>query len=150
MNAPNLAALLSKPADEIKRPVSLPDGTYFGIVKNQRYDQIGKNKTDACIYQVGLTHAHEDVDMSEYEAAEGQPISEREMNATVWLSEKSLFNAKQFVESCGIETTGRGLGELLPQVVGQPVILDIIQKPTQDGQGTFNEIKRIRGAAAEG
>jgi hypothetical protein len=148
MNAPNLSSLLNKPADEVKRPVALPDGTYYGIIKSHQFTESKQKKTPGVEYTVGLTHAHDDVDLSDFNE-EGGTLDEKQMRTTFWLSDGALFMLTDFITSCGVESAGRSLGELIPQVHGQPVVLDVVRKPTESGEGFFNQVRSVKGANAE-
>lgn len=141
--APNLSALLKTNADDVKRPIPVPDGTYYGVIVKHEIVESGKKKTPGIQYTIRLTHAHEDVDLSSYEGE----ISGKEMRTTFWVSDNSLFMLKEFVESCGLVTEGRTLEELYPQVISQPVILDVVTKITEDGKGSYNQINSVKGAS---
>ena len=147
MNTPNLASLLNKSADDVKRPVPLPDGTYFGIIESHEFTESSQKKTPGVQYNIRLTHAHEDVDLSDFES-EGGVVAEKNMRTTFWLSENALFMLTDFIAACGIETSGRQLGELVPQVIQQPVMVDVVRKPNKQGDGFYNEIRSLKSANA--
>lgn len=147
MASPNLAALLNTKAEDVKRPVPLPQGTFYGIIKSHEFTESSKKKTPGVLYTIQVTHAHEDVDLSEFEA-EGGVLAEKNLRTTYWISPGALFMLTEFIGSCGIETEGRTLNELIPQVVGQPVVIDLLANPNRDGDGFYNEVKSIKGANA--
>ena len=149
MTTPNLASLLNTRASDVKRPVALPDGTYYGIIKSHEFTQSSQKKTPGIQYNIGLTHAHEDVDLSDFQEA-GGVLTDKTMRTTFWLSDGALFMFTDFVTSLGIEAGDRSLGELAPLPVGQPVILDVVAKPNRAGDGFYNEIAKVRGATSEG
>jgi hypothetical protein len=151
MAAPNLASLLNKPADDVKRPVALPDGTYYGIIQGHEFIESSQKKTPGVQYNIQVTHPHEDVDMSDYvdeKTGEALDPREKKMKTIFYLSEGALFMFTDFVESLGIETSGRSIGELVPLPTGQPVQMDVIRKPNKDGTGFYNELKKVTGAQA--
>lgn len=148
MTAPNLASLLNTRASDVKRPVALPDGTFYGIIKSHEFVQSSQKKTPGIQYNIGLTLAHEDVDLSDFQEA-GGVLTEKTMRTTFWLSEGALFMFTDFLASLGIEPGDRTLGELAPLPVGQPVILDVVAKPNKAGDGFYNEISKVKGASAE-
>lgn len=150
MPAPNLAALLNTKADEVERPLALPDGTYFGIIRRHEFITSSQKKTPGVQYTSEITHAHEDVDLADYLDKDGntKEVRGKEVRSTFWLSEKALFMLTDFIESCGIDPAGRSLGELIPQVIGQPVVLDIVRTPLDSGEGFRNEIRSVKGAQA--
>jgi hypothetical protein len=150
MNAPNLSDLLNKTQADAPRPVALPDGTYYGVIKAQEFMTSTQKKTPGCQYTVQLTHAHEDVDLSEeLNNPDFKPINERIIKSTgttLWLSENALFQFFDFMQSLGIETEGRTIKELAPQPVGQAVMLDITRLPNRAGDGFYNDIRRMTAA----
>jgi hypothetical protein len=149
---PNLSSLLSTSAEDAKRPVPLPDGTYYGIIKsfnNMESKNINKDtgeKTPGLSFRIELTHPHPDVDLSEYEAAGGKPINTRSFTHDIYITENSLWRLKEFLESLGLDLTGRSLGEMIPSTVNQAVLLDIAKEPTKDGKGFYNNLKSVTGA----
>lgn len=144
----NLASLLNKPAEEVRRPVALPEGTYYGTVKTHEFITSSQKKTPGVEYTLALTHAHEDVDLSEFQSA-GGALEDKTLKTTFWLSENALFMLTDFIASTGIEAAGRTLGELIPQPVGQPVILDVSCDPNKQGDGYHNKVRRVTGANSQ-
>ena len=55
----DFSALLSKPADEIKRPPALPAGTYKGIIKTHKFDESSEKKTPYVRFDVKFTGGSE-------------------------------------------------------------------------------------------
>lgn len=146
---PNLNDLLAAPADSFKRPVALPEGTYYGIIQDFGSGISEKKKTPFIEFSVRLTHAHEDVDLSDYLGTEGaKPINERQMKHTFWMTDNSTFRLTEFIKSLGLDTANRTLGELITNCANQPVVLSVLQKPTKDGEGYFNEVDRMTGVSA--
>jgi hypothetical protein len=147
----NLASLLNTSADSAKRPIPLNDGTYFGTIKSHEFIESKQKKTPGVQYNIELTHAHDDVDLTGYDedGAEVQlnPAG-KNFRYTLWLSENSMFMLKEFIKSFGITVEGRSFAELIPQVVGQPVVVDIVKSPRTDGSGFYNDIAKVAPAAA--
>jgi hypothetical protein len=149
----NLASLLNTSADEAKRPVPFNDGTYYGSITAHKFVESRQKKTPGVEYTIVLTHADDDVDLTGYdekgEAVQLDPNG-KEFRTTFWLTENSLFMLKEFIESCGLETSGRSFQELIPAVTGQPVIVSVSKAPYQaPREGFFNQIDRVVGAASQ-
>jgi hypothetical protein len=147
----NLAALLSTTADQAKRPVPFNDGTYYGVIKGFQMVESDKKKTPGVEYDVELTHAAEGVDLVGYDE-DGQTVQLNpagvHKRTTFWITENSLFMLKDFIKSCGIEVENRTFQELIPQVVGQPVICSITKSPSNRPEGGFyNNLEKVVGAA---
>jgi hypothetical protein len=142
--APNFASLLNKPADDVKRPVTLPDGTYFGTIKSHELAESSQKKTPYVRYNVELTHAHDDTD------TEGEDPAGKKVRVDFYITDESTYRLIDFCGSCGITTEGRSLGEIIPQPIGQTVMVDIVKKPSQnDPEQYFNEVRKCVGMAAE-
>lgn len=141
MNAPNLASLLNKNADEAKRPIAFNEGTYFGVIKSHEFGESSQKKTPFVQYNIELTHAHDDVDLVGYDE-DGKEVelnpAGKMVNATFYLSDNALFMLKDFIKGFNIETEGRTFNELIPQPVGQPVQVELNRLPNKDGTGFFN------------
>lgn len=142
----NLASLLNTNASEVKRPIPFNDGTYFGTIASYKFIESALKKTPGVEYTVTLSHAHEDTDLTGYdennEEVNLDPAG-KNFRTTYYLTENSLFMLKDFIKSLGIEVEGRTLGELIPQVVGQPVTVDLVKTPNKDNTGFFNQINKL-------
>jgi len=146
----NLAALLNTDAGQAKRPVPFNDGTYFGIIKSQEFTESKTKKTPGVQYNIELTHAADDTDLTGQDE-EGNDVqlnpAGKVFRTTFWVSENSLFMLKDFIKSFGIEVEGRSFAELVPQVVGQPVMVDLTKSPRTSGEGFYNDIAKVVPAA---
>lgn len=147
----NFSSLMNKPVGEVKRPVALPQGTYYGVISGHELVESGKKKTPGVQINGTLTHAHEDVDLNRSD--DGQPLDPNgkrfpRSGTTFWISEDSEYRLVDFITSFGIEPSN--YGQMLPQLAGQSVMLDIIEKPIVDestGESRMvNEVARMAAA----
>jgi hypothetical protein len=142
----NLASLLNTNASDIKRPIPFNDGTYFGTIKSYKFIESALKKTPGVEYTVELSHAHDDTDLTGYdennEEVQLNPAG-KSFRTTYYLTENSLFMLNDLLKALGIEVSGRTLGELIPQAVGQPVMVDLVKSPNKDNTGFFNQINKI-------
>jgi hypothetical protein len=53
---------------------------------------------------------------------------------------------KEFLESAGISTSGRSLGETIPDAVNLPVLVGVTQRSGQDGTEIYNDVNTLTGA----
>lgn len=157
---PDFSALLSKPADDIARPVPNPEGTYFGIINDHKFDE-AKTPNDkanpvkaVCELHVRLTEAGDDVDaeaLAEALATTEGGIGGRIYNYTLWLTADAQYRAIELCQSCGIDTSGKTLGECISELNNQPVIASIehvqSKKPGQEDV-FFANIATLVGTAA--
>jgi hypothetical protein len=146
----NLSALLNTSADEVKRPVPLNDGSYYGVVKSHAMVESREKKTPGVEYTVELTHAADGTDLVGYDEDNNEVTLEptgKQFRTTFYLTENSLFMLKDFIKSLGIEVSGRTLGELIPMAIGQPVLCSITKVPRRgEGGGFYNNLDKVVGA----
>ena len=135
-------SLLAKPMDEVKRPPTWPAGTYHGIVKSQEFGTSKLKKTPYARYHLGILSAGEDIDP---DSLEGIDLSKRDLTKDYYLTEDSIYRIKEFLESCGVNTTGRALGECIPEALHSRVLITVTQSTTDDGKGMRNEIGDVVG-----
>ena len=141
----DLKSLLNKPMDDIKAPVALPEGTYYGVIKSQEFGESSKKKTPFCRYTFSLHSAGDDVDQSELQSID---LSTKSLRTDFYITEASEFMLKDFLESCGIKTTGRSLGECIPEAIGQEVKLAVTKRfDERDPSKAFNDVQNAKGTA---
>lgn len=140
----NFQSLLSKPIDEVKKPVAKPPGTYFGVVKEFKFEESKKQKTPYVRFNVHNITPGEDVDQA---LLEGIDLSKWTPNRDFYLTDDALYRLKDMLESCKINTAGRNFGETIPEMKGMPVMLTVTQRPSDDGTTMYNDITDMKGAA---
>jgi len=144
-NAPvDSRTLLQKPADEIKRPPVLPAGTYHGIVKSYEFKKSKEKQTPYVEVILGLQAPGDGIDP---ETVIGIDFSKKQLRKSYFLTEDAIYRLKEFLESCGHPTTSRTLGEVIPEMVNSPVLIEVTQRNSQDGSEIFNDAGNVKGAA---
>lgn len=137
---PNFSAILDQPASEIERPPPLPVGGYIAVVRGMpEYIESSKKKTPGARFVLELLQADEDVDAEELEAMGG--FSGKTLRHDLWLTEDSMWRAKEFAEHCGVDIEGRTIGQCLEACNGAQVRIHVRHEPAQDGSdGIFAKI----------
>lgn len=148
---PNFESILDQPANEMERPPLLPRGYYLAIV--QGAPRIGKSaqkqtefvefslKVIAPLERDGIVQADED------ELEEFGDVKDQVIPITFYLTEKSKYRCREFVEHCGVDTsTGTSLGQLIQEVQGCQVIAHVVHEPWQSASGS-GVSARVRGTA---
>lgn len=138
--------MLNKPLDEMKRPPALPQGTYYGTISGSpAFDESKNRKTPYARIFFQLTSAGEDIDQNDLDGVE---LHKRKVHKDFFLTEDAIYRAKEFLESIGVETTGRTLGEAFGDIVGKNVMLTITPRPNQNDPEAppFPEVGDVRGA----
>jgi hypothetical protein len=143
--------LLAKPLDDVKAPPLAPAGTYFGTIKAFKFNQsrFENEETGDRNWQARFTvvniEAGPDI-LALPGAMDGIDLTSRTMYAELPLEGGNEYVTKQFLEECGIETTGRGFGETIPLAVGQAVMFDGVHTPNKKdpSKPAFFNVRNLR------
>lgn len=149
----NFQELLRRPIDEVKRPEAKPPGTWTGIIKSHRFDVSKVKKTPFVEFILNNCQPGDDVDQAQLATyREGFPgsIEKWQPKAEYYLSDDAIFMLKDLMESCKLQTTGRGFDEVIPELVTQPVQFVVIVESYDPGDGSEmrfrNKIGTMTGA----
>lgn len=136
----NFSELLKKPAGEAKKPPALPAADYPGIIKSFELGDNNKNKTPYVRFHLGLLGAAETVDAAEFE---GIDLSKRQLRRDFYLTEDSLWRLDEFLRAVGVESAGRNYEEVLPEVVGKNVVVEVQQYLNQQTNEIGNQVGKL-------
>lgn len=137
----NFNELLSTPLDTIERPKPLPAGTFEGVIARHEFGESNTKKTPFVRFWVQPTAVGEDVDQS---LMEGIDLSKKILRREYYLTADALFRLKSFLESIGVSTTGRSLGEAIPDSTNARVLVQVTQR-TADNGDIYNDVGDLRG-----
>jgi hypothetical protein len=142
---PDFSSLLSKPVDDIKRPASLPAGTYFGTVKNFEVGESQEKKTPFVRFNFTLTHAGPDIDPADMAEVD---LSKKQLRQDYYITPDAEYRLKEFLESMKIPSKGRTFQSMLPDAISQPVMLDVVQQLNQKDPTAppYNNVRSCKGA----
>jgi hypothetical protein len=154
---PDFSALLKRPAGEAKRPPELFPGDYYGLIKGHEVGDNNQNKTPYVRYQVVLQDWPENSadewsvmdpeTQSSYTVAKSDvDLSKRQMRKDFYLTDDALWRLDEFIRSCGIDPRGRDYEEIIPTLIGQPVMVEVQQYLNQRTNVTGNQIGKLVGA----
>lgn len=129
--------LLSKSTDTIERPKPLPQGTYYGTISRHEFGESSNKRTPYVRFHLQLTGPSDDIDP---DMMEGIDCTKKTLRRDFYLTEDALYRLKDFMESLGIETAGRSLGEVIPETTGMPVMISVTQRNSQDGKEVYNDV----------
>lgn len=145
MAGPDFRSLLSRPMDDIKKPLPLPAGTYIGRQIKYEFAESKEKKTPYVRFTFQLQSFGDDIDESQ---REGIDLSKRTGRRDFYLTEDAMFRLKDYIESCGVNTELRSLGECLPETANAEVLIEGNQKPNAEKPDeVFWEIRDVRGTA---
>ena len=124
--AVDFAKLLSKPLNDVKKPPAWPAGTYLGHVARFEFGDDNQNKTPYARFHIKVTAAGPGLEASELEGID--LTKGREFRKDFYMTEEADWRLKEFIESCGVPTTGRTFGETVPECANAQVQIEIIQQ----------------------
>ena len=136
-------SLLSRPVDDVKKPLALPVGTFYGMIKNYELGESKQKKTPYVRFNFTLTGPGEDIDAADIE---GIDLSKKALRTDFYITPDSEYRLKDFIESLGLPTAGRTFFELLPDCISRDVVLDVTQRSNEDGSEMFNDVAKVKGA----
>lgn len=137
----NWEDLLSKKADDVKEPTPLPVGPYRMEVEDNELVTSTQKGTPGIQVMFKIIEALDGVD--EDALAEVGDISKKSVRDTFWITPDSEYRFIEFVKKCGVETEGKTLGELIPEIKGQEVVGVVSHRTANDPNDTriFTEVK---------
>ena len=158
--AVDFTSLLSKKADEAKRPPVLPPGNYEGLVVNYQPDEAqlkDGSRVPIIRFNIKLTAPTEDIDPDDLIDREGKTIevAGKRVRHDFWLDGQQDYRLSEFIASCGVDIEGRSYGETLPETTNAPVIVTVTQtqardKVDKDGNPEmYNNASRLYGQAGQ-
>lgn len=118
--AVDFTKLLSTKADDIQKPKPVPAGTYVFTVLSHRFGESKQKGTPYVEYSVQAMSPGEDVDQELFTEYGGmEKLTKKKFTYTFWLTEDADYMHLQFLQTLGITTSGRTVGELVPESIGQ-------------------------------
>lgn len=136
--------LLSRPAGEAKKPPILPAGDYPGIIKAWKTGESRQNRTPFVSFTLGLMAFPADLDEAD---TQGIDLEKRQLSRDFYITEDALYRLDEFIHSCGVETTGRAYEEVLPELIGAAVLVEVSQYINQRTNEIGNQVAKLVGAA---
>lgn len=128
----DFASLVNVQAETIERPKPLPAGSYTALIEKQEFGTTSEKQTPYCRYLFKPTQAQDDVDATALAEVNLSKISLRQ---DYWLTPDAVYRLKEFLEkTLGIESTGKTIGEMIPQAVGQQVLINVKHSIDRKGE----------------
>lgn len=150
--AVDFGAMLKKKIDDTKRPEAKPAGTYQGVINSFKFGESAQKKTPYLQLVVNNVQPGDDVDrdqLSSYRENFPGVIEKWQVTYEFYLTDDALFMLKEFLQSMGIDTTGRSYDETIPELRNRPVQFSVVVEPYEardTGEMRMrNSIKNISG-----
>ena len=137
--------LLEQNTDEVVAPKPMPSGEYTFVVTRYEMDKSSQKQTPFIRYYLRPTAAGDDVDEEMLEQVSNW--QQKELKATFYLTENSMFMLKNFLkDACEIEVEGKQFKELIPEAVGCEVTGTVSVQSGSNG-GQYNpDVGSLRAA----
>jgi hypothetical protein len=141
MNQTSFSSILDRPATESERPAAFPIGSYICIIKGlPRKDKSTKKGTDYIEYTLQPVQAIEGT-VDEEALGEFGNLADKELKLTFYITEKSAYRHKEFLEDdLRLDIGDDTHWEAAQKTNGARVVVQIKHTPRDDGKGVYSEI----------
>ena len=142
----DFSASLSVPVDSIEAPKPYPTGHYYAIFKDPGWStKEAKNEKKTPMVELGWELQSADADVDADQLPEGGVQGKSVFNNYTLNNERGMFQLRQALEAVlGDASAGLTLGDCLPQVASQPVLLYLEQEEDNREPGTFvTRVKKV-------
>lgn len=135
MANPNFATLLDTPSQDVTAPPTFPAGPWhWKIIGQPRFDKSSKKQTEFVEFTCKPLAALEGVDPDDL--ATFGDFKDKTLPNTFYITEKSLFMLKEFLDHCGIEDEGT-LRQRIDEAMNQEFIGFIRHEASEDGTRVY-------------
>ena len=141
----DFSQLLRKPAGEAKRPKALPIGDYQGMIRSHEVGDQNRNRTPYVRFGLVLTEWPDTIGPDDRVDID---LGRRTLRKDFYLTEESMWRLDRFIKSCGIDPQSRTYEEILPQLIGQPVVVQVQHFLNQQTNEIGNSVGEIVGKNA--
>lgn len=139
---PNFADILDTPMDAVKPPALLPVGTYHTVIAGLPEQGVSsKKQTPQFTFVHRIVAALDDVDPQELAEAYPEGIQGKEIENTLYITEKSLFMLTDMLKNCGCDPA-KSVRSAIDDCPNTEVGIVIKHEPSQDGQRIFARVAR--------
>lgn len=125
-------SILDQPAESFDRPPPIPNGTYAAVVQGPPEEIESKTGTPGLRFVFKLMHPFEDVDANELEKYGGLGDNTT-LRRDFYVTQKSGFFLRDFLEKCGVDITGKTLLEASNEAANKEVGINVKQNLTNTG-----------------
>lgn len=148
MANPKFADILNTKAEDVKQPVTLPQGPYLTILQGlPEQIESSKKKTPGLRFMHKIVSSLDGVDPDALALIEGGVMGKMIRN-DLWITEESKFMLLQFLEHCGINMAGKRLDEGVDETPNREVVIFIKHEASDDGERIFAKVGKTAPAEA--
>ena len=148
-DAPDFRRLLAQPVTSAEKPKPLPQGHYFGQIKDRQYDK-SKNKGTPFV-RLGIMVQAADTDVDQDVLAQSLhgdlgAITKKSLRKDYYLTNEALFRLRGLIESCAIDVGGnRGFDAAIEELVNKSVRFELGIRPDETGEPAYNDVGDMAG-----
>lgn len=148
---PDFSSLLKRPAGQAPKPKPLAYGNYAGIIKGHSLEAApeGKEYTQIVRFQLGLLDWPEGMAEEDRVQDNGdgttRPIALDKRQLRRDFYDNGLHRLDDFIKSCGIDMTGKTYEEVLPELTGTHVTIEVQQYLNQRTGDLGNQVGNLTG-----
>ncbi len=155
----DFSAIAAKAAGQAKKPPRLPAAPdMVGVIKSFAWGDQNKNKTPYVRLSVGFTgwgnsvpESWDEFDNETQTSVSVQrsdiDLSKRQMSRDFYMTEDSQWRMDAFLKEmgvdCGTPENPRSYAETLPELIGQPVLVEVEHRLNTQTNDTFVQIGKI-------
>jgi len=142
----SFANILDAPATESVRPPAIPAGHYTALIRGlPRQDKSTKKGTPYIEYVVAILSVYTDeagnTDVDAQALEEFGEVVGKELRLTFYMTEASAYRHTEFLANdLRLDIEGKSHWEAAQMAPGGQFVVQIRQKPRDDGKGVFSEI----------
>lgn len=147
---PDFRALLSKPVGSAKPPKILPLGLYPGVISKFEFGESQQNKTPYVRLLLTLTGWAEGVDEGDMVNEDGTRIEINKrgpFRRDFYLTPDAEHRFHSFMKEMIPDSEGKDAFDMVPQLVGLSVMVEIRQYTSQRTGELGNEVGNLSAAA---
>lgn len=147
----DLRSLLDVEVSSIKGPSNWAGGQYHGFISKYEPGESREKKTPYLRVFVTYTRADESIPEDLLKDQDGAPLdmskgpSGRGRYKDYYLTDDAKIQLVQLLQAVGIDTDGKKLSACVPELLNKRVLITLVQKARQDGEGFMNEIDKLVG-----
>lgn len=138
MATANFRALLTQNSTQVERPKPLPEGHYYAVVREQKFDVSRQKQTPFVRFEMVPEEATDDVDQ---ELLAGIDLSQKQLRKDYFITPSALYRLTDMLDKV-IGDPERSIEERIPEMRGARVLIQVTQRRSDNGD-VFNDVGTV-------
>jgi hypothetical protein len=141
----NFNDLLSRPVSSAKKPPLKPAGTYTAIISSYILEVSKRNKTPYVRFTLNNLQPTGSIPEAQCKDTDGEPInfSKWTPHKDFFITDDSIYRLRNFIEDLGLPIEGRSFEEVLPEMRGQAVLVEVTHVTSEDGTNVYANVSDV-------